>query len=209
MKTLSLLLWVLCYVLLAPTYAHDWGGTLALVRQSVVKLSHENPAYPEHVGSCTGFVIGHIDNSAVVMTANHCLGPDQKVNGYGASIMLGHEGMDVGILRVPGFLRPTLRPNRSRLKAGHLVAAMGYGFGLSEPFAVMGHIAHPSIPFPNEPGQWFVMDEPFIGGMSGGPIVDYSGRVISIVQQTDPIHDVGYGRPINDLWELTRPFWDD
>lgn len=207
MKTL-LLVWASLYVLLAPTYAHDWGGTIALVQPSVVKLSHTNEQYPDHVSACSGFVISHIDNSSVVMTAHHCLGPDMKVNGYGASTMLDHEGLDVGILRVPGFLRPTIKPNRGRIRAGHLVAAVGYGFSLAEPLSVMGHVSHPSLPFPNEPGQWFVFDEPFIGGMSGGPIVDYNGRVVSVIAQTDPINDLGYGRPINDLWELTRPFWD-
>lgn len=212
LKTL-LLLWAVLYVFLAPTYAHDWGGTLALVHPSLIRLTHIIPATettPEKIGTCTGFVIGKIDNSAVVMTAHHCLDPALKANDtYDLSVMMTHEETGIAILRVPGLTRPNLKPNRSHLKQGHMAAGVGFAFSYHEPLSLPGYIVHPGADLNKVGRRWLVFDACFIHGMSGGPIVDFNGRVVGIIQSYHPDYCVGFASPINDVWELTRPYWDD
>ncbi len=213
-RMLSFTTWLVSIVLTLTTTpaAHDWGGTVALVQPSVVRLSYPIPATekaPERVGVCSGFVISHIDNSSVVMTAHHCLDPKLTANGYPVVVMLAHEEKGVAILRVPLLLRPVLRPNRSHLKQGHPAAAVGFAFSLGDVMSLPGYITHPSIDVHDTGQRMLVTNACFIPGMSGGPIIDYSGRVIGLIESYHPDYCVGFSRPIDDIWELTRPFWHD
>ena len=60
------------------------------------------------------------------------------------------------------------------------------------------------------PGTFVVYDTTFIGGMSGGPIVDTNGRVVGMVQfdiMSRGLVIAGGGRSMVDIYEATKDFW--
>jgi S1-C subfamily serine protease len=207
----------LTLVLALPLSAHSWVSVVQKLAPSIVRLETQM-----HY-TCTGFSIGE----GYFMTAHHCLNTDNFEN-EGASdsfpptmsivwrnakifvapeIVYDDAALDVTVLHGRLYL-PALRPEL-RTFAGEPVATYGYGYGQEQPFFRHGYVASPSNTLPwghNLAGQWFVIDTPYIGGMSGGPVVNEKGRVVGLVQMSDRSLS-GFGRPLSLLYEATKSFW--
>lgn len=70
----------------------------------------------------------------------------------------------------------------------------------------MGHISAVDATVEYLSGKWTVFDQPGIGGMSGGAIVDTDGKVVSVTQMSDR-SQVGLGRGIGEIYAATKAFW--
>ena len=45
-------------------------------------------------------------------------------------------------------------------------------------------------------------------GMSGGPIITIAGDVVGLIQFTDPMGHLAFGRRISVLYDATKPYWE-
>jgi Trypsin-like peptidase domain len=136
---------------------------------------------------CTGWVVAQNR----VMTAGHCGSDDMRADGYQAHVLLMDKYYDLALLDTPTGTKPALViATQAPTTYEHLVA-IGYAHGFTRPFVLdekvvlLDYTPDPAI----APGLW--MSPGFMGGMSGGPVVDEHGVVVAIVQRT--ADQAGYG----------------
>ena len=83
--------------------------------------------------------------------------------------------------------------------------------GLTFPLLIQGNVAHPHIEiaipgFPKQP--YLILGQSFITGMSGGPVFNWNGEIVSIVQMGDPSDNLGIGRPLDTILRSVGKFWE-
>lgn len=187
-------------LLIVSLEAHDWSRTSAYVERSLVRISAAGRV-------CTGFSIS--ERRGHVMTAHHCIIDDGgnplpfEVNGYPSYPIYINPDYD---LVVVWNVTPTpgLTYRRKALLRGSPVASLGFANSLPAPTLMAGEVS--ILEAPSEEGVWFGVNFPFIPGMSGGPVFDSEGRVVSFAQRTDNVQ--GIGRPLSRLLALTKRYWD-
>lgn len=210
--------------------AHNWSRVFAEARGSVVMLFHKS-------GSCSAFSIN--EQQHYYLTAHHCLPNDPSaaieasrqemdrpsptgmylfldavpgVRTMGTAIVLrvlkADATLDVALLEAEVGL-PAL-PRGSEPRIGEDIAALGYA--LSEPGAwlIVGNVAYLKDAVGGQ-RRVVLRSTSEIGGMSGGPVIDTRGRVISIVSQgvvyRGQIVPLNYGTSIRQLEKFTKGFW--
>jgi S1-C subfamily serine protease len=161
----------------------DWNPVADKLAKSVVYI--ESTA-----GSCTGFVIADAkgkdkEDVDYVLTAAHCDGPSLYVDQAVARILSKDVKKDLMVLEVPDLNRPALKLASSNPKIGDEVASYGYGWGLERPMFRTAHVSDDNTYIPEEGigGPFMVIDAQFVGGQSGGPVVNAAGEVVMIVQR--------------------------
>lgn len=160
---------------------------------SVIRITGEQD-YPSFLGDqtgpyvCSGFVVG----KNLVLTAKHCIGTDMRADGTPVSkiVKQSDSATDLALLSVPTYKKSLTFENNSPGVYDQLLA-MGYGFGFDRQIVVMCRV----IAVDYSPGEdmapgIFVMGN-YIGGMSGGPVVNQHGDVVGIAQRAN--EGVGYG----------------
>lgn len=167
-----------------------------VVEKSVVRVTANVIGTINEMSVCTGFSIG----TQRYLTAAHCVKdlymedgiPFQltmRVNGHVASAVTVDDELDLAVL-VSDLNKPALQLRADGLERFEPVYAMGYGHGFTEPLVtehhalLFGYLLRPDI----WPGTVYM--NPFIGGMSGGPVYDKDGKVVGIVQRASTY--VGY-----------------
>ena len=189
----------------APAFSHNWAGVAERLASSAFELQD---AYGR--GFCTGWSIDNKRNYA--LTAEHCVNSGWAVNGIQVdhnpvTVVWSDVELDAAVLEIPNLDRPELKPRFDPIKVGNEVASYGFAVevGLHDHFRA-GHISSVGTKVDKLSGVWTVTDQPFIGGMSGGPLVDTKGKVVAMVQRSDRKLN-GIGRSIHEIWFATRSFW--
>ena len=194
--TLSLL-----FLLIASAAgAFEWQTVAQRVQRSLVSLQDRNGNI-----YCTGFVID--DSKDFVMTAQHCTAHNEGiiVDRVNAWVIWSDVDADIAVLHVPGVQRVELRPGKQPAP-GQEIAAFGFGYGLKgSGMFRSGEVSGLEVVLEGLPGKWLITNFALIPGMSGGPMVDSDGRVLSINQRGNDV--IGLGRSIDDIIALTRSFW--
>lgn len=137
---------------------------------------------------CTGFVIARHR----VMTAAHCINEVMQADGIDVKVLKVDEYADLALLEV-GTPKPVLGIRDEPLVRFEDLTAIGYGWGwkqltvLHERAFILGTQVQAS----RAPGV--IVQGGYIGGMSGGPVVDKDGHVVCMVQQSND--GIGYGVP--------------
>ena len=171
---------------------------------------------PQGQGFCTGFVIDAKRDFA--LTAAHCVASDYAgygvfVDGQEAEIVYVNSAIDTAVLKLAASDRPALKREKKLLEAGQPVASAGYGFGISGIMFRAGEVSNPSRYYPNEfrvpDGPWVELNYSVIGGMSGGPVVNSKGKIVSMTQMGFRDQDVSFGRSIIWIYEHTRQYWPE
>lgn len=192
---------LLSLLLLIPLEARDWVSTIAQVEKSLVRVTTYGD---DEINTCGGFVINQ--KQGYIMTAAHCWNSEEqprhevvKVDGVLSFKFYENIDLDLAIIANTSGDRPALHPRRKLLKKGTPVASLGFGYGLPVSTLMVGQIAA-------QGPTWVLTNYPIIVGMSGGPIVDLDGKVVSINQKSDDI--TGIGRPLDVILGATGEFWE-
>ena len=199
--TVALLLPISAPVSLAADY-------LGKVSESVVRL--DSPRGP----FCSGFVIKG-QRPATILTALHCIEAgdtyhfDIKIDGNPIRVLQINVAQDLAVIETD-IKRPALKPRKEPITAGMLVTGIGHGNGLLRPVFTQSVVINTVYNPLNQ--QYLLLSKwAFSEGMSGGPVVDTSGKVIGIIQWEFLLTDgtaVDAGTPIDTILEITKDYWE-
>lgn len=132
---------------------------------------------------CTGEVIA----PHRVLTAAHCVGDNMAADGIpvGTGILAYSKYFDLALLDVKTE-KPALALRRLPIARFEDLSAIGYGWGLSHMFAlkVNPFLTNMKMPDENPSAPEMLAQWGYVGGMSGGPVIDSRGLMVGIVQRT-------------------------
>lgn len=177
------MLHLLAFLFLFHSHLTTFTKMVDKVSSSVIRITGVEE---EGHFTCTGFVIA----ANRVLTAGHCAGAEMNADGQAATILKVDEMNDLMLLQV-STAKHALQLRTSPLVRFEEVTSIGYGFGwtqltvLHNDVMLVTHIPAMGI----APG--IITQTEYIGGMSGGPVVDSHGRVIGMVQRGG--RGTGYG----------------
>jgi hypothetical protein len=137
---------------------------------------------------------GKISNRGFWLTAAHCLASDETryVDGHEALIVSVDRTEDLGILYVPTAPGTPLKLATHSAGWYDELETAGYSFGFYAPFYFRGHVARPTFVFPDRPQTYVIWDMPCAGGQSGSPVLDASGKLVSVLQ-------IGFGQGFSTI----------
>jgi S1-C subfamily serine protease len=181
----------------------------ARLHASTARLA--NVSQGQEVGSCTAFSIN--EDRRYWMTAFHCLGEEMFIDGQIAWSIYKNETHDLVVLQSPGIARPALPLATENPRVGDAIASLGYGYGFAIPQFRRGVVSLLELPGENihiltEKTTVNVYDIQWMGGMSGGAVVNAAGEVISVVQVEEGGRS-GLGRPLETIRKHTAQFFVD
>lgn len=211
--TKAILLVVLtCLILVSPSHAQivpiSWPDIIAQTELSIYKLQMTRFGMfgDELVGYCTGWSINEL--KGFIVTAAHCEGENMLADGHKAEILYVNTTADLMILQVSEGKKPSIKPSTKIVKKGDELLAIGYGYGFTQPVAKQCKVAVADLVINEiEEGERFLIaDCAYIGGMSGGPVVNSEGKVISIVQLGSPDNATGLGRVLKTIRDVVGYF---
>lgn len=165
-------------------WACDDNKIIEATRSSIVRISGHTPFGETYI--CTGFVI----QPNIVLTANHCLSPNMSIDGVTADSSNGDSYYDLGIVNVKTG-RQSLQLREAPVIMNEVLYGVGYANGWSVPIAIQEVVLIPNYnPFPNG-SSGIIGRAGYVHGMSGGPVIDINGLVVSIVQRGQDSLDYG------------------
>lgn len=160
------------------------------VQSSVVRVTGEKTGESPYL-VCSGEVI------AVhrILTAAHCVSNNMLVDDRAVRILKVDTYYDLALLEVYTN-KPVLPLRTADVQRFEYLFALGYAFGTNRIYVLDVRVLLLNItPLrseeQNERAPEIIVQPGYIVGMSGGPVVDLSGKMVGIVQQASP--GVGYG----------------
>jgi S1-C subfamily serine protease len=183
MKRFALVALLLLAVLPMKLGASDWSDVVKQVEKSVVWANVGDE------GGCTAFIINQ--EKHYLLTAAHCA-PNEHgvlwVDSVPAKAIFYDKKRDLMVVQAENLdpTRPALKLAAKNPAIGQDVMSIGFGFALERPFFRQAHIQDDKMALPGVDGGPFVStDSAFVGGQSGGPVVNAVGEVVLIVQRGD------------------------
>lgn len=159
-------------------------------------------------GSCSAFSIN--GKKGYFLTAWHCVveadvwvvGDEEKVR-----VLYLDPGKDLAVFRAPGSRRTALRPAAQDASEGQQVVILGYAHGWPTAPTIKAQVELAYVWFNPNPFDLYTAFKPACyRGMSGGPIFDLTGRVVSIVQRANSQHC--FGKPLSEILDSTGKYWE-
>lgn len=167
----------------ASTFDKILASTVFITGEKTI-MTPFGPMHGNYV--CSGFLV----SKDRVLTAGHCVGDNLHADGVTVSrVVKADDFYDLALLDVYSN-KPWLKFRDRPVAVGQALIATGYaeGFDRASQFLVHPFLVDYS-PNPEVPVGLFVQPA-YIGGMSGGPVTDLNGLVVSIVQDGS---DEGWG----------------
>jgi S1-C subfamily serine protease len=187
-------------------WASDWTTLAGTLNKAVVYIEHEG-------GSCTGVIVndsyGDDGKRDLVLTAAHCdaeAGKAIYADQERASVHAKDVKNDFMILNIPDTGRPSIKLAKHDPKQAEEVMSFGYGYGLEQPMARITHISIDRADIPELSGPYVVTDATFVGGQSGGPVVNALGELVMMVQRGS--NSVGIGKGVETIRNKVGKFCD-
>jgi S1-C subfamily serine protease len=187
MKRLIAVLAGVLAVCAPAVFANDWSEVIKRTEKSVVYLET----------GCTAWVIDVARH--YVLTAAHCeaeKGDVQWVDRVAARPVSKDVKKDLLVLEVHDLdpARPALRLAEHNPDRGEDIMSVGYGMALERPFFRQAHVQDDQTVVDAGIGGPFIsLDSAFVGGQSGGPVVNRAGEVVMIVQRASNTVGIGVG----------------
>lgn len=196
---------------LGSMHATEWAPLVKELAKSVVAIERDSNGT-----SCTGFVIHakirkEDKDLTYVLTAAHCEAPKLWADQAEAAVVAKNTEKDLLVLAVEHLDRPALKLAKDDPNVGDQVGAFGHGYGLEKPIFRLTHIsAQTYIPYQGIGGPLYMTDSTFVGGMSGGPVINAAGEVVMMVQRGTDSVGIGVGADtmrskIGRYWEKPKP----
>lgn len=177
-------------LLLMPSLASAKSSLTKIVDQvsaSVVRIDGILDAELEHRYTCTGFVV----SLNRVLTAAHCIGELMTVDGQAIDqVVKVDRSMDLAVVAVFSKKRPVIFDDRTLVRF-EPVYGIGYAFGWTFLTTTIGAVENAAYAPTDEIAPGVIVFGIYIGGMSGGPVIDQHGHVVGMAQQTND--GIGYG----------------
>lgn len=211
MRTIRMVVvaWALIGALVFPavSFAKSWETVLVHVSQSVVRLSIEGDNVS---GVCSAFSIN--EKKAYYLTAAHCYGRFISVGGHQAVVVYYNKASDLMVLEIAGERREALPHAKRSATLGQSVAGVGFANGWMVPSAKVGSVMVPKLRIQDhtDDGEMFdddflVTDFSFVGGQSGGPLVNADGQVVGVIQMANQF--TGLSRPLDRVLAEVGQYW--
>ncbi len=175
----SLMAWsLLCAVLVPEMIVARQRHVADRAQNSIMRLTIHMPDGRE--GTCTGFVIA----PGVVMTAKHCTEDGPVTADDKPTVLVAQDALyDLALLATDTGSRPALSLRASGLLRGEHVTAIGYAGGQGFLAQMPGSVMLLRARVENDIAPCVIMSYIGIPGMSGGPIIDARGYVVSVVSR--------------------------
>lgn len=191
---------LLALFLVVPAQAKDWTSIIDRVLKSIVFIETDDSI-------CTGFVID--EQRKYVMTAAHCIGEGAWLDRVEGKLVSKDTMKDLAVYHVKELdpARPALKLAAKDPEMGQEVLSAGYGMGLERPFFRKAMVSDVAVQIPEGGigGPYIGLDSAFVGGQSGGPVVNSSGEVVMIVQRAS--NTVGIGVAASTIRERMGRFF--
>jgi S1-C subfamily serine protease len=142
-------------------------------------------------GSCTGAVVNQAEK--FILSAAHCDGPGLLADDEPVKIVAKNRKHDWMIFTIEHLDRPQVLLATKDPVMGEEVGSLGYGLGLERPMFRVGHISDTEMRIPDLTGVFIAIDAPFVGGQSGGPVINIAGELVILVQRANPQMGIGMG----------------
>ena len=172
--TMLFLLWA------PPLYAEDWAAVIKALDKSITFVTGES-------GSCTAFVIN--TEKKYLLTAAHCFQKEIWVDRVLAKVISLDTKKDLMVLQAENLdpTRVALKLAAKNPERGQAVMSAGFGYALERAFFRQANVQDDQFMLPEQGvgGPYISVDSPFVGGQSGGPVVNLAGEVVCIVQRGD------------------------
>lgn len=161
-------------LLMALSLACRPATTIEKVDSSVVRVMGE-------AGTCSGFVI----QPNVVLTAAHCLeGGHLNFDGHDGKLILADQYFDLAVFSTDTGNKPALHLRDLPAVVDEPTLATGYPLGWTKPITTHNTVMLVNQKGPMDHSRGTIFQGEFVHGMSGGPVTDEYGEVVSIVQSS-------------------------
>jgi serine protease Do len=189
----------------------DWSSLVKELQKSVVTIERDDKGT-----SCTGFIINSKirkddETLTYVLTAAHCEAAKLWADQAEARTVAKNTEKDLLVLAVDHLDKPAMKLAQDNPQVGDEVASFGYGMGLEKPLFRIAHVsAETYVPFDGIGGPLFFVDGGFVGGQSGGPVINAAGEVVMMVQRSSATTGIGVGADtirskVGRYWEKPQP----
>lgn len=137
---------------------------------------------------CTAFPI----DKNLMLTANHCIHDEMAVdNAKIERVSKYDEYFDLALILVQTDLSP-MKFRDEEVKVGEGLTGMGFANGWEVPILIAQTVSIPRHPWDQGSTPMGLIVSPgYIGGMSGGPVIDKDGLVVGMCQRSG--NGIGYG----------------
>jgi len=136
---------------------------------------------------CTGEVIGHNR----VLTAGHCVGLRMLADGEKAVVLKTDDLYDLALLGTETHKKPAIVFRDINVSRFEQLTAIGYAWGINKLTVLDVRAFLVDLAPTKRMAPGIIVQGGYVGGMSGGPVVDQKGQQVGIVQQSND--GVGYG----------------
>jgi S1-C subfamily serine protease len=199
-RSILLSCWICVLLLVAGCAAAFRLTPLGFVAPSVIRIS---ATFEDSTGSCTAFSVNETPGRWI--TAAHCAAGDVTVGSLVFRPLEIDAEHDLALLETPHGLPPLLLGPQPVI--GDSTLSVGYPLHAEKLVGVPSLYQGVFRMWPEDTIPFAIFSGNSMPGMSGGPILDRQGRVVSVVlgggNPAQAYQNVGFGVPYAALRKLT------
>lgn len=182
-------------LIMSPARALGAGQNGSIVRLSI------NGGH----GVCTAFVINQ--EKRFYLTDDHCIDTDMAIGDASVEEVFHAPEIDIAVVQAVGPAGVALKPFLGEITQADGYVAKGFANGLETMTEIKTRVVFPIFAVDQTHGTWMLTWPTVIPGMSGGPVQNEAGEVITVVEVASPRYNLSISRPMSVIYEATKPYW--